>query len=699
MENKTTKAALHGLVTGCVFLLAFTAAAQQHQLDSITQRLHSATHDTTRARCYAALTEIYAISKPDTVEALADRAIAIADKNLPQANKEERYSYLFTKAGAISNKGYIYTQRGDAKKAEQFFLQSFAIEKENNNMPGVATAANNLAAIYFRNGDTEKSLIYFQQALKMNQAVGAREGEATALNNIGAVYDNQGRVEVALDHYHRSMRIQEELDNKPKIATCLNNIAAIYNNQGQTEQAVTYFTRSLRIREAINDTRGMAQSLNNIGAARFKQGRLQDALALYKRSLQLYRKAVVKPGIAYSLNNTGFVFYTLGKTDEALANFREGLAIYDSIGDKRGISNSQYYIGLALVALQKPAEALPFARLALTNAQEARSAEAIRNAHLVLSRADSAAGNMASALANYKAYILFRDSLLNDATRKASYKKQMQFAYEKKEASLIADVSRKQVELEHNQLVNGVIAGAAVFTLLFVIVLLNRNRLRQKHLYQKELNRQQKAQASAVMETQEQERKRIAEDLHDSLGHLLSTVKMNLQTLPDIHRQLVENPLRLVNQAASEIRNITFNLMPRTLEEEGLAAALHELAEKTNRPGSLRVELQIHGMEVVRLERQVEFNIYRIIQEAVNNILKHAGAREITIQLIRHDDQFSIMIEDDGSGFNTDEAGRSGRGIRNISTRSAWLNGTADFDSAPGRGTTVTVSIPITPQL
>lgn len=699
MENRTSKTVLRVLATGCVFLLAFTARAQQQQLDSIAQRLRTATHDTTRARCYAALTEIYAISKPDTVEALADRAIAIADKNLPGADKAERYSYLFTKAGAISNKGYVYMQQGDAKKAEQFFLQALALEKENNNPGGVATAANNLAAIYFRNGDTEKSLVYFQQALKMNQAIGAREGEATALNNIGAVYDNQGRIEAALDHYHRSLRIQEELDNKPKIATCLNNIAAIYNNQGQTGQAVSYFTRSLHIREAINDTRGMAQSLNNIGAARFKQGRLQDALELYKRSLQLYRKAGVKPGIAYALNNTGFVFYTLGRTDEALTNFREGLAIYDSIGDKRGISNSQYYIGMALVQQHKAAEALPFAQLALEHAQEARSAEAIRNAYLVLSRADSAAGNMASALVNYKAYILFRDSLVNEATRKATYKKEMQFAYEKKEARLMADVGRQQAELEQQQLLNVVIAGAVVITLLFALVLLNRNRLRQKHRYLKELNRQQKAQAGAVMETQEQERKRIAEDLHDSLGHLLSTVKMNLQTLPDMHRQLVEHPLRLVNQAASEIRDITFNLMPRTLEEEGLAAALHELAEKTNRPGSLRVELQIHGMEVVRLERQVEFNIYRIIQEAVNNILKHAGAREITIQLIRHDDQFSIMIEDDGNGFNTDDAGRSGRGIRNISTRSAWLNGTADFDSAPGRGTTVTVSIPITPQV
>lgn len=206
---------------------------------------------------------------------------------------------------------------------------------------------------------------------------------------------------------------------------------------------------------------------------------------------------------------------------------------------------------------------------------------------------------------------------------------------------------------------------------------------------------QQKAQAVAVMETQEQERKRIAEDLHDSLGHLLSTAKMNLQTFPEAQKHLMENPLELLNQASAEIRNITFNLMPKTLEEEGLVPALNELALKVKNACHIMVNLQVFGAENIVLEKQEQFNIYRIIQEAVNNILKHAAATEINIQLIRNDDQLSIMIEDNGKGFDKKEIFRKGRGLSNISTRAQWLEGEVVFDSHPGRGTTITIEIPV----
>jgi two-component system NarL family sensor kinase len=229
--------------------------------------------------------------------------------------------------------------------------------------------------------------------------------------------------------------------------------------------------------------------------------------------------------------------------------------------------------------------------------------------------------------------------------------------------------------------------------LLSSLLFFNRYRLKQKNNYQQQLNKQQKEQAVAVMETQEQERKRIAEDLHDSIGHLLSTAKLNLQTFPENQKHLMENPLELLNQASSEIRNITFNLMPRTLEEAGLGPALNELATKISNAGTIRVFLQMHGMENTVLEKQAQFNIYRIIQEAVNNILKHAEAKEINIQLIRQEQQLSIMIEDDGKGFDPQKI-KNGRGIKNITTRSIWLNGTMVIDSTPGRGTTLAIQIP-----
>jgi two-component system, NarL family, sensor kinase len=102
----------------------------------------------------------------------------------------------------------------------------------------------------------------------------------------------------------------------------------------------------------------------------------------------------------------------------------------------------------------------------------------------------------------------------------------------------------------------------------------------------------------------------------------------------------------------------------------------------------------VHEMERFELEKQSQFNIYRIIQEAVNNILKHADAKEISIQLINQNDHITIMIEDDGKGFDPQE-NKKGRGLKNIVTRSLWLKGNINIDSTPGRGTTITTEIPV----
>jgi signal transduction histidine kinase len=250
----------------------------------------------------------------------------------------------------------------------------------------------------------------------------------------------------------------------------------------------------------------------------------------------------------------------------------------------------------------------------------------------------------------------------------------------------------QQEELKTQRMTKWFIAGGSVLLLLLSVLLFNRRHLRQKAKFQEELNRNQKEQAGAVMETQELERKRIAEDIHDSLGHLLSTVKLNLQTLKG--GEQITTSLNLLNQASEEIRNITFNLMPRTLEEGGLVPALNELASKVTASGVLKVNLHIHDIDKFILEKQSQFNIYRIIQEAVNNILKHANASEINIQMIGQEDHITIMIEDDGKGFTPGEKS-TGRGLKNIVTRSLWLKGSLNIDSTPGKGTTITTEIPV----
>lgn len=676
--------------------VSFRSSAQK-KLDSITTVIRLATHDTTRAYAYVALTEELYASKPDTIIPLCNKALALVNKNLPDAGKKEKRSFLFTKAAALNNIAFIYHMRGEEEKALDYFQQSLTINKEIGAQREIANALSNMGAILQQQGKASEAIGYLSQALKIQEAEGIKGGMAYTLNNISALYDQQGQMQKALDHSLRALKLHEELKDDYGAATCLNNLGALYMKQGQLNKGLEYYAQSLALRKKLDDKQGIATCLHNMGYVYERKGEQEKALQADLEGLKIYEAIGDKRGIANSLHNIAAIYEAQGKNDIALEYYGKSVKIYEAMGDKRGLSNSLNNIGAALVRTKQAAKAKPYLERALREAQEGSYVEGIRTAHFNQAKLDSALGNGAAAYEHYKQYIVFRDSLSNVSTRKIALKKQLQYEYEKKEALAKQEQEKKEVllneELKRQKLIRWSAVGTISLLLLSALLLLNRYRLKQKNRYQQQLNDQQKEQAVAVMDIQEQERKRIAEDLHDSLGHLLSTAKLNLQTLPKGEKQ-VENSLNLLNQASEEIRNITFNLMPRTLEEGGLIPALNELATKVTHAGAVKVLLHVHDMEKFVLEKQSQFNIYRIVQEAVNNILKHADAQEINIQLIGQQDHITIMIEDDGKGFNP-ETNKTGRGLKNIVTRSLWLKGNINIDSTPGRGTTITTEIPV----
>lgn len=680
-----------------LFMLTGVAQAQDRGIDSINAVIRNAKHDTTLARAYVALTEKFFASHPDTLLPLCNKALAIVEKNIGHANKAEKNSYLFTKAAALNNIAYLYYVKGQIDKALDYFHQGLKINEEINAPREIANSLNNMGAIYDQTGQPDKALDYLLRGLKIQEEIGATEGIGYSLNNIAAIYDKQGQMEKALEYSHRSLKHQEKAGNKYGIATCLNNLGALYVKQQQREKGLDYYNQSLKIREAIDDKGGIATCLHNIGYVYETMEQNEKALDYNLRGLKIYESIGDKRGIANSLHNIAAIYQKQDLNDKALDYYRRAVKMYEEMGDKRGMANSLNNTGEVLWRQSKPAEGKPYVLRALQNASEGGYVEPTMSAHFNLSKIDSAMGDKMGAYEEYKLYIKFRDSISNKETRRAAIKKQFQHEYEIKEAAARQEQNKKEAlhreELKRHKQITWLASGALLLLLITSLLLFNRYRLKQKNTYQQQLNKQQKEQADAVMETQEQERKRIAEDLHDSLGHLLSTAKLSLQTIPEKQKQ-VESSLQLLNQASEEIRNITFNLMPRTLEEGGLIPALNELAAKVTGAGMVKVILHVHDMEKFILGKQSQFNIYRIVQEAVNNILKHADAKEINIQLIGQTDHITIMIEDDGKGFDPGRQ-QSGRGLKNIVTRSLWLKGNINIDSTPGRGTTITTEIPV----
>lgn len=679
---------------------------QTPKLDSLKKALPLVKDDTSRANTLNGISrELFLSGKYDSSLVCAENAKSLSEKA------------AFAKgiSNAYNNIGNVHLNKGNRDEALKNYddaLKALSGMPKNNEIKKLlGNAYSNIGSIHITTGNYEEALKNFNISFRLRTEADDKKGIAICYTNIGVIHYYQGNYPEALKNYLAALKLDKERGDKNAIARGYNNSGNIYVQQANYSDALKNYSAALSIQKEIGDKQGIGRCHNNIGAVYFFQKNYASALDAFVKGLEIKEEIGDQYGIGHAHINIGNVLYSQGlvknhteaarkeKMGKALPEFFTALEVLSATGDKQGMAMCYNNIGTVYVMLNKGNEALIQLKKGLKLSKETGSKEDIKASYKGLASADSLLGNWKEAYNHQQQYTLYKDSLLNEENTKKLVQSQMNFDFEQKEIKSKAEQDQKealyQEEIKQQRIIGWGIAGIFIFLLMFSILLFNRYRLKQKQAFQKKLIQQQKEQAIAIMETQEQERKRIAEDLHDSLGHLLSTVKLNLQTLPDDQRHHYVNSLQLLNQASKEIHDISFNLMPQTLEEEGLIPALHELTEKIRKSSLYDIILQVHDMENFEIDKQTKFNIYRIVQEAVSNILKHADAKEINIQLVKQENQLTIMIEDDGKGFDANQIKKNGRGLRNITARAEWLLGTIQIDSTPGRGTTISIEIPI----
>ncbi|MBK8089093.1 MAG: sensor histidine kinase [Chitinophagaceae bacterium] len=263
---------------------------------------------------------------------------------------------------------------------------------------------------------------------------------------------------------------------------------------------------------------------------------------------------------------------------------------------------------------------------------------------------------------------------------------------EKKERQLI----QQQATITKKNTLNYILIGSAA-TLLIISLLSYRNyRQKQKLQEQKiaELEKEKLLLATqSIVKGQEDERSRLAKDLHDGLGGLLSGVKLQLGAmkgnliLSEEHGRTFNHALSKLDESISEMRRVAHNMMPEALMKLGLQQALQDYCDGLSASQAFKINGEFYGLEK-RMASSVEIVVYRIVQELLNNAVKHSGATIILAQVMRNDDSLSITVEDNGKGFNK-ETVQQGAGLKNIRSRVDYLKGQLDIKTTEGKGTSV----------
>ncbi len=282
----------------------------------------------------------------------------------------------------------------------------------------------------------------------------------------------------------------------------------------------------------------------------------------------------------------------------------------------------------------------------------------------------------------------------------------VRFQTQEKELALMKE--REKVKETRNMLL---VAGFIILFLGTVYFLQQQNSKKKALLaVQENKMRQQKEAAllkeqelktiDAMIEGQEKERQRIANQLHDDLGGLMATIKMHFEALQTTSKEdtngLYKKTNGLISDAYTKIRAIAHAKNSGVIAKEGLLKSVKEMASKVSLSNRLSITVNDFGLDN-RLENSLELSLFRIIQELITNVIKHAKATEVNIDFTNHGDQLNMVIEDNGQGFNPAQLTKSqtGMGLKSIDKRVQFLNGTMEIDSELGKGTTIIINIPL----
>ncbi len=572
---------------------------------------------------------------------------------------------------------------------------------------GEQSAAKSLGKWYQEQGDFPQALAHANRSLRVAEAAGDRKGICSALVTVGGAQKGMGDPEAAAISCYKALLIARELADPTREAELLNNLGNLYFDLGRLDQAEGYYAHQKEHARMHGLAATEAEAVRNLGMVAASRGEFQVALGRVDTALALMEVAGVPiEDRLVAMNHRGRYLLELGRLAEARVALDS--VLHNSLAWHHEVDRSYILSDLGSIDLAEgrfPRSDSLFQRslIAAGRSLEARMG-VLRNLATLRERQ----GRWKEAQYYLSAHIAARDSFINEEATDQLARAEMRQKYKAHEQeSEITDLGER---IAKERTLRNMAQGITLLALVLAMLAWRNWRFQRKLRLQSvimhgqevsQLLKQQEIRAlDAVLHGQELERTRIARDLHDRVGSLLSAVKMQFGALEERMARLQENAgvqyervAGLLDTAVGEVRRISHDMEHGTLASFGLAAALEDLREAVDVPGRLRADLNMFGLES-RLEKRIEIAAYRMVQEAVSNALKHGRPGQLDIQVTRSSARLNILVEDDGVGFDPEEAGQ-GMGLSNLRARAAELGGTVDLDSRAGRGTTVVIDLPL----
>ncbi|MBK7130934.1 MAG: sensor histidine kinase [Crocinitomicaceae bacterium] len=521
--------------------------------------------------------------------------------------------------------------------------------------------------------------------------------------NLGMTDYMRGDYPQCLANYQQALNIFEETENKKYLGRTYNEFSVYWRKQKQFDKAISCLDKSYQLCKECADTGCIETSLNNRAVVYEMSGNYNAAIVYYKKAEEIALSSQNKTGLAYIYADCAECYRLNGNLDSSMIQINRSIALMHELNNMQGLGLNLINKAALQIQLENFNEGIQTYLACIELAQNLRYTDLLKNAHYQLGKAYAEVNDFENSFYHIERSHFLRDSLLNEDKMKSLSEMEVKYETEKIENNLLAeqqDHIETELTLANRTKWFGAIAGVLISLIFLGLFLYQRKlRLTQAEKDQAVIHEREKG-LQAVIDATEDERKRIARELHDGIGQQMSGLKLAWQNLTNKAENLsAEEKMKLneltkiLDQTSAEVRIISHQMLPKVLESFGLIPALEGMLESALKYAHLKYTFEHHNFDQ-RLPEKTELVLFRVSQELVNNAIKHADADLLTIQLFKRAKQIILLVEDNGKGFSVVEK-NEGHGLLNIKSRLNTVNGTVQFENGDPHGIIVTIRIPV----
>jgi two-component system, NarL family, sensor kinase len=619
--------------------------AQNPVIDSLTLLVKKAPNDSVKFLSLINLS--YAYKNVDTLKAWGNFNLVMSMAKKSKKNLDLGMAHELD--------GALNTFKNPQKAIESFEKAMSYLEKDKYLLSSIRSQIsikNNLGIIHFNNSDFQGALQFFLDNINLYEKYDHKNNKIiNSLSNTAVVYGYLKNSDAAIVYAKKALGLAEKSGKKQGILSATLSMGNALNSGKEPEKAIEYIEKAIKIASELNDKYFLWSSYSSLGVCHYKLKQFQNAKIAFEKTLKIQKESKDNSSVA--------------QTYISLAASYSGLKELNLA--KRSLDSSKKYFDIKPISYQK--------QIYYETLVEIFDAEK----------------NFKKASQYKDTITVLRDSLYNrENIRKLEFvnarfqNNLKQSRIFKLETQKTLQATQLKQKTTNNYLLIGGLSTLAIVSLLGFWNYKNRQRLDKQRIVELE-TKQQLTATEAVLKGEEQERTRLAKDLHDGLGGMLSGIKHSFASIKGNMVMTSENSrtfqrsLDMVDNSIKEMRRVAHNMMPEALVKFGLDAALKDYCGDINDSGALQINYKGIGIEKDQIDQSKAIAIYRIIQELTNNIIKHAKAKSAIVQVINTDNKLNITIEDDGVGFDKAILNNiKGIGWANIYNRVEFLKGTIE---------------------